>query len=149
MLVLPTLHCLQQAPARNRILHPNGKACGIEIHRVCLRLHQFYCGICQHHESTIPDTDSSGSAPNGLTDTQSDRKLQHTEIDAERQQRRGIDVSNTQHWFTVRQQMLRQIHALTTCVSSNQTMADAEQTCAFAFPKSNPKLIMHLPKSIS
>ena len=36
---------------------------------------------------------------------------------------RNIDVSNTQHWLTVRQQMLRQTHALTTCVFYSKTSA--------------------------
>ena len=65
-----------QAPFKNNPENPDmlpyDTACGIEIHRMCLLLHQFYCGICQQHESTIPDADSSGSTPNGLADTQSD-----------------------------------------------------------------------------
>ena len=38
---------------------PYDTACGIEIHRICLLLHQFYCKICQQHKSTIQDANSS------------------------------------------------------------------------------------------
>ena len=50
---------------------PYDTACGIEIHRICLLLHQFYCDICRQHESTIPDADSSGSTPGSPADTES------------------------------------------------------------------------------
>ena len=38
---------------------PYDTACGIEIHRICILLHQFYCKICQQHKSTIQDANSS------------------------------------------------------------------------------------------
>ena len=38
---------------------PYDTACGIEIHRICILLHQFYCEICQQHKSTIQDANSS------------------------------------------------------------------------------------------
>ena len=74
---------------------PYDTACGIEIHRICLLLHQFYCDICWQHESTIPDADSSGSTPGTPADTLEShndskaefRKLQDSEIDAEKRQR--------------------------------------------------------------
>ena len=52
-----------QAPFENNPENPDmlpyDTACGIEIHRICILLHQFYCKICQQHKSTIQDANSS------------------------------------------------------------------------------------------